>query len=92
MHSLKNKWQKFGKWCLAASLLPMMTLCIVASGQGLFAFVDPIVPISGLSPYPAGVDCNGTPQTGTVWRNSESEPYMDVDFGQPDRMGHQPDP
>ena len=27
-----------------------------------------------------------TEQTGTVWRNSETEPYMDVDFGRPDRM------
>ena len=42
--------------------------------------------ISGLSPYPPGVDCNVAPQTGTLWRNSETEPHMDVDFGRHDEM------
>jgi hypothetical protein len=63
-----------------------MTLCFLGIGQNAFATVDPIVPISGFSPYPPEADCNMTPQTGTLWSNSESEPYMDVDFGWPSRM------
>jgi hypothetical protein len=45
------------------------------------------VPISGLSPNPDGGDandplavtgCNGAPQTGVVYRNSETEPHLAV--------------
>ena len=81
-----NNRPKCGRWRLAVFLLPIVTLCLFGIGQSASATVDPIVPISGLSPYPPGVDCNVTPQTGTVWRNSETEPYMDVDFGRPNRM------
>ena len=66
--------------------LAMAALLLLVPTQSSLADVDLIVPISGLSPYPPGVACNVTPQTGTVWRNSETEPYMDVDFGRPDRM------
>jgi hypothetical protein len=54
-----------------------------------------IVPISGLSPYPDGGDpndpftvteCNGAPQIGVVYRNSESEPYIAVNPLEPDNM------
>ena len=86
MYSSETKGRKFSRCCLITFLLTIMTLCFLGIGQSAFATVDPIVPISGLSPYPEGVDCNGRPQTGTVWRNSESEPYMDVDFGWPSRM------
>ena len=86
MHGFENKGQKFSKCCLKIILLPIITLCFLGIGPSAFADVEEIVPISGLSPYPPGVDCNVTPQTGTVWRNSESEPHMDVDFGWPDRM------
>ena len=86
MYAFENKGQKVNRWCLTTFLLPIMTLCFSGIGQIAFATEDPIVPISGLSPYPPGVDCNVTPQTGTVWRNSETEPYMDVDFGRPNRM------
>jgi hypothetical protein len=54
-------------------------------GQDAFAADDP-VPISDLSPYAPGVACNVAQQTGTLWRNNETEPYMDVDFGRPDDM------
>ena len=70
----------------AGRLLPAATLAALALGASPLAAEEPIVPISGLSPYPEGVDCNVTPQTGTVWRNSETEPYMDVDFGAPEHM------
>lgn len=66
--------------------LPIVALLLFGSSQSSLAEVDVIVPISGLSPYPPGVECNVTEQTGTIWRNSETEPYMDVDFGRPNRM------
>jgi hypothetical protein len=52
-------------------------------------------PISGLSPYPDGGDptdpiavtqCNGEPQTGVLYRNSETEPYLAVNPVNPDNM------
>ena len=67
---------------LTVFLFPIMALV----GPDAPAAQEPIVPISGLSPYPPGVACNVTPQTGTVWRNSETEPHMDVDFGRPEEM------
>ena len=78
--------KKFKKRRLTVILFPIMTLCVLGMAMSAFAEVDEIIPISDFSPYPPGVDCNGTHQTGTVWRNSESEPHMDVDFGRPDRM------
>jgi hypothetical protein len=86
MFGIDNEGLKFSRWCLTIFLLPIMTLCFTRIGQNVFADVDEIIPISGLSPYPPGVDCNVMPQTGTVWRNSEAEPYMDVDFDRPNRM------
>ena len=52
-------------------------------------------PISGLSPYPDGGDptdpaavsaCNGSPQSGRVYRNSETEPYLAVNPTNPDNL------
>lgn len=86
MYCSETKGQKFSKCFLITFLLIIMTLCFFGIGQSAFATVDPIVPISDISPYPPGVDCNMTPQTGTLWSNSESEPYMDVDFGWPSRL------
>ena len=54
-----------------------------------------LVPISGLSLNPDGGDpadpvavtaCNGGPQTGLVYRNSETEPYIAVNPVNPDNM------
>src|SRR5512145_331788 len=51
--------------------------------------------ISGLSPYPDGGNpndplavtaCNGAPQTGVLYRNSETEPYLAVNPTDPDNM------
>ncbi len=86
MHGIETRTRKSGRSPLRTFLFPVVTLSLFGIAQSAFAAEDPIVPISGLSPYPPGADCNLTPQTGTVWRNSETEPYMDVDFGRPDRM------
>ncbi len=86
MVGFMKRGRRLGRWWLTTLLLPILTLCLVGIGSNAFADVDEIVPISGLSPYPEGTDCNGTDQTGTVWRNSETEPYMDVDFAWPERM------
>jgi hypothetical protein len=54
-----------------------------------------VTPISGLSPYPDGGDpadaaavtaCNGVPQLGRVYRNSETEPYIAVNPVDSDNM------
>jgi hypothetical protein len=68
------------------SVVALAAIVVLGIGQSAFADVDEIVQISDFSPYPPGADCNVTPQTGTIWRNSETEPYMDVDFGRPNQM------
>lgn len=74
-------------WFLKACVFSLRTLWLpgIICHSG-FATAELIEPISDLSPYPPDVVCNLTPQTGTLWRNSETEPYMDVDFSRPDRM------
>ena len=66
------------------------TLAALFSGHALA-----VTPISGLSPYPDGGDpadpaavtaCNGSPQLGRVYRNSEAEPYIAVNPVNPDNM------
>src|SRR5215207_1438297 len=42
------------------------------------AAVDPLTLVSGPSPFAVG--CEGTPQTGTVFRNAEVEPWVDVNL------------
>ena len=42
------------------------------------AAVDPFTLVSGPSPFAVG--CEGTPQTGTVFRNAEVEPWVDVNL------------
>ena len=93
MHGFESEPRKLGRWSLTGFLFPVLALGAYGAGalgalslgQSAYA-AEEIVPISGLSPYPPGVACNVTPQTGTVWRNSETEPYMDVDFGRPNEM------
>jgi hypothetical protein len=63
-----------------------LLFCFYGSGIAGNPTVGEIIPISDISPYRPGTKCNGTPQTGTVWRNSETEPHMQVDPGRPDRM------
>lgn len=58
-------------------LLGPLVLALVATlGVGTAsADVESLVRASGASPFAA--DCNGTPQTGTLFRNSEVEPWVD---------------
>jgi hypothetical protein len=58
---------------LVAGLVGAVILtCAAAAG----AAVGPVSPVSGPSPFAAG--CNGTPQTGTNYRNAEVEPFVDT--------------
>ena len=86
MYSLMKRGKRYRKWRSASILFAVMMLINLGTGQSGLADVGEIIPISDISPYPSGVKCNATRQTGTVWRNSETEPYMDVDFAHPDRM------
>lgn len=73
----------------AAAVVAALGLAIPAAEAGAQT------PISGLSPYPDGGDptdpfavtaCNGAPQTGVVYRNSETEPYIAVNPTNLDNM------
>ena len=48
------------------------------------AAVDPLTLVSGPSPFAAG--CEGTAQTGTVFRNAEVEPWVDVNLADADNL------
>ena len=74
---------------LALSLLVLAVMTLPAFAS-LFS-----TPISGLSSYPDGGNpndplavtaCNGAPQTGVLYRNSESEPHLAVNPTNPDNM------
>jgi hypothetical protein len=56
------------------------TLLVVAAAAPATAgaTVGPLTPVSGPSPFAAG--CEGAPQTGTVFRNAEVEPWVDVNL------------
>jgi len=86
MHGDLKQRQGRSRWRSAGIMLAVMAMVLLGTGQSGFAAADEIIPISDISPYPPGTACNGTPQTGTLWRNSETEPYMDVDPMRPDRM------
>jgi hypothetical protein len=86
MFGYLKKRKRRSRWCSAGIILAVTAIVFWGAGQSAFAEVDEIITVSDISPYPPGTECNGTPQTGTVWRNSETEPYMEVDPGRPDRM------
>ncbi len=86
MYGYLKKKQRPSRWCSASIMLAVMAIVFGSTGQIGFADVGEIIAISDISPYPPGTECNGTPQTGTVWRNSETEPYMEVDPGRPYQM------
>jgi hypothetical protein len=48
------------------------------------AAVDPLTLVSGQSPFAPG--CEGAPQTGTVFRNGEVEPWVDVNLTNDDNI------
>jgi hypothetical protein len=62
-----------------AAILAGALLLLAAPAQ---ADVDPLVRVSGMSPFAAA--CNGAPQTGTEFRNAEVEPWLDVSLANPD--------
>ena len=66
---------------------PALAASVLAGCLTAFPAVADTTPISSLSPNPDGGNpenpiavtaCNGAPQTGLVYRNSESEPYIAV--------------
>lgn len=48
-----------------------------AGGTSALATVDAPVPTTGTTPF--APNCNGAPQSGTLYRNTEPEPWIDVD-------------
>jgi hypothetical protein len=64
---------------LAALLATALAVPVVAS-----AAVDPLTVVSGPSPFAPG--CEGAPQTGTVYRNAEVEPWVDVNLADDDNL------
>jgi hypothetical protein len=72
--------------CLSRSVFCLVAvLCVIAHLAWLSPAEANPVAISGLSPYPDGGDpndpfkvtaCNGGPQWGVLYRNSETEPYI----------------
>jgi hypothetical protein len=53
-------------------------LLVAATPATATAVVDPLTLVSGPSPFAQG--CEGAPQTGTVFRNAEVEPWVDVNL------------
>jgi hypothetical protein len=64
---------------LVATLAAAVTVPATAG-----AAVDPLNQVSGASPFAAG--CEGAPQTGTVFRNAEVEPWVDVSLADNDNL------
>ena len=86
MDDYLKKRHRGSMWRTTGIVLVVMVIVFLGTGHSGFATVGEIIPISDISPYPPGTKCNGTRQTGTVWRNSETEPYLEVDPGLPNRM------
>lgn len=83
-------------WTRKVAFPPAVVRCVAALGFTVLAMSAnaQVVPISGFSPNPDGGDpndpaavtaCNGAPQQGVVYRNSETEPYLAVN---PTRAGN----
>jgi hypothetical protein len=58
--------------------LAVMLVAAVMAPATAAAAVDPLTLVSGATPFAAG--CEGAPQTGTVFRNGEVEPWVDVNL------------
>jgi hypothetical protein len=61
-----------------------MLVTAAAAPATATAAVDPLTLVSGPSPFAAG--CEGAPQTGTVFRNAEVEPWVDVNLTDPNNL------
>src|SRR5512141_2780217 len=82
-----NKLMRF-----SALILPLLALAAL-NAPALAGLLSTV--ISGLSPYPDGgnpndpqavTQCNGFPQIGVVYRNSEAEPHLAVNPTNPNNM------
>lgn len=70
-------------------VITISLLLIIASFGALTVWADsptadPLVQVSGASPFSAG--CNGADQSGTVYPNSEVEPWVAVNPTDPDNI------
>lgn len=72
-----------GKRVLAfgSGLAALAALALAASAS---AAVDPPVQASALSPFAA--NCHGAPQNGTIYANSELEPWIDLNPANPNQL------
>src|SRR5215210_2420944 len=66
------------------SVLAGLVVVVAAVPGSASAAVDPLTLVSGASPFVAG--CEGAPQTGTVFRNAEVEPWVDVNLADDDNL------
>ena len=62
----------------------LAALLVAVAAATASAAVDPLTLVSGPSPFAVG--CEGTPQTGTVFRNAEVEPWVDVNPADADNL------
>ncbi len=70
------------RWLTLGPLVLAMSALIGGGSAG--ATVGPVVPVSGQSPFPPA--CNGAPQAGTLYPNTEVEPYVAADPLVPRRL------
>jgi hypothetical protein len=62
-----------------------LAVAATAVGGGTAAgAVDPLIQVSEPSPFAPG--CEGAPQTGTVFRNAEVEPWVDTNLADEDNL------
>ena len=60
------------------TVVAALLVAATATPSTATAAVDPLTLVSGPSPFATG--CEGAPQTGTVFRNAEVEPWVDVNL------------
>jgi hypothetical protein len=65
-------------------VVAVAAMSVVVVAAPAIAAVEPLSKASDLSPFAAG--CNGAPQTGTVFPNSEVEPWIDVNPTDPNNL------
>src|SRR2546423_14453701 len=68
-------------WKLRLGAIAAAIASLVVGAASAAGAVDPLVPASG--PIPFAANCNGFPQTGTLYRNAEVEPFVASDPARP---------
>jgi hypothetical protein len=66
------------------AVLAGVLAAVVIAPATAAAAVDPLTLVSGPSPFAEG--CEGAPQTGTVFRNAEVEPWVDANLADEDNL------